>query len=247
MTHVSTILHALGFVESEIKTYLSSMELGAATVIELTKKTRLSRQATYVAIEALTERGLMASIVKGKKRYYVAEDPEKLASYAKRREQEMKEKLEDLNKILPELKLRAHGEKPIVKMFEGKDGIKAILSDIENSKPKHMMSIADMVAVKSVLSSEDTKPFREALLKNKTHVDYIMGGSVPAGEAVTNRIILPEKYSDFHSEVMIVDDKVVLATFEGKMNSIIIESKPLAKTLSILFELAIEKLREGKK
>lgn len=240
MTHVSTILHALGFVESEIKTYLSSIELGAATVIELTKKTRLSRQATYVAIEALTERGLMASIVKGKKRYYVAEDPEKLASYAKRREQEMKEKLEDLNKILPELKLRAHGEKPIVKMFEGKEGIQAILTDIEQTKPKFAKEIIDLEARNAVISSEDVEPVFKMTQKVGTKVEGLYYGT-PLREDATNtmRNFISKQKGGFKAGITLYGNKVAIFTFTGKMNSIMIESPEIAKTMGILFDQAL--------
>lgn len=126
MKDISSILHSLGFLDSEIKTYTSALEHGPATVIDLTKHTRLSRQATYVVIDQLTKRGLMSSVVRGKKKYYVAEDPEKLLSYAQRREVEIKERIRDLESVLPELKMKVGGEKPIVKLFEGKEGARAV-------------------------------------------------------------------------------------------------------------------------
>lgn len=237
MQHISSILHSLGFVESETKTYVASLEHGPGTVIDLTKRTNLSRQATYVAIETLTSRGLMSSLMKGKKKYYVSEDPDKLLSYAERKQQEMKEKISDLGRIVPELKLKAHGERPVVKMFEGKEGIKAILEEIEASKPKHMMAISDLDAMRQILSPEDTQPFKDAIRKLNTKLDYLISGE-PSVTSVSNHLTLPAEYSHFNSEIMVVDKKIALVTFEGKMNSVIIESAALAKTLSILFEIA---------
>ncbi len=243
MQHISHILHSLGFVESETKTYIASLEQGPGTVIDLTKRTKLSRQATYVAIETLTNRGLMSSLMKGKKKYYVSEDPDKLLSYAERKQQEMKEKISDLNRVLPELKLKAHGERPVVKMFEGKEGIKAILEEIELSKPKKMIAISDLVAAEQIISTEDTKTLKEALRKSKTVFDYIVSGELDPSDIITNSFKLPPEYSNFHAEVMVVDNKIILVTFDGKMNSVIIESSTLAKTLGIIFELAKKNLQ----
>ncbi|MEK7103406.1 MAG: helix-turn-helix domain-containing protein [Patescibacteria group bacterium] len=242
MQHISHILHSLGFVESETKTYIASLEQGPGTVIDLTKRTKLSRQATYVAIETLTNRGLMSSLMKGKKKYYVSEDPDKLLSYAERKQQEMKEKITDLGRVLPELKLKAHGERPVVKMFEGKEGIKAIMEEVEHSKLTYLKAISDVQAVNQVLSREDTAPLREVLLKNKVKVDYLVPVGTPPAE-ISNNLVLPEEYNHFNSEIMIIDNKIVFVTFEGKMNSVIIESAALTKTLGILFDLAAKHLK----
>jgi len=70
MKDITPILKSLGLLDSEVKTYLASLENGPETVLDLAKLTKLSRQAVYSAIDALTERGLMSSALRGKKRYY---------------------------------------------------------------------------------------------------------------------------------------------------------------------------------
>ncbi|MDP2656559.1 MAG: helix-turn-helix domain-containing protein [bacterium] len=243
MQHITSILHSLGFVDSEINTYTASLEHGPGTVIDLTKLTKLSRQATYVAIEILTKRGLMSSVLKGKKKYYVSEDPEKLLAYAERKQQEMKEKIGDLSRVLPELKLKARGEHPVVKMFEGKEGIKAILEDIEGSKPKRILGITDFDAVKQILTPEDTQPFKDAIKRNNTKLEYLAIGE-PGSASIAHTTKLPAEYPHFNSEILIVDKKIAFITFEGKMNSVIIESDAIAKTLLIVFELALKSLKK---
>lgn len=240
MQHIATILHSLGFVDSEINTYTASLEHGPGTVIDLTKLTKLSRQATYVAIETLTNRGLMSSVLKGKKKYYLSEDPEKLLAYAERKQQEMKEKIGDLSRVLPELKLKARGEHPVVKLFEGKEGIKAILEDIEKTRPKDILSIVDLDASRSILSDEDLKPYHEALEKAGTRVYALRAGEKRRSHNELFTALLPEEFHNFHSEIFIYSNKIALVVFEGKMNSVIIESAPLTRTMRVLFHLAFK-------
>lgn len=245
MQHISSILHSLGFVDSETNTYIASLEYGPGTVIDLTKLTKLSRQATYVAIETLTKHGLMSSVLKGKKKYYVSEDPDKLLAYAERRQQEMKEKLGDLSRILPELKLKAHGERPVVRLFEGKEGIRAIMEEIEESKPKHITAITDREAAHQILSIDDVKPLKDAIKNNNTRLEYMAAGEPRSStDSISVTTQLPAEYRNFNSEIMIVDKKIAFITFEGKMNSVILESAALAKTLSIVFELAQKFLKK---
>jgi len=58
MRNITPILQSLGLLESEVKTYETLLHHGAMTVIDISKRTKLSRQATYVAISGLTDRGL---------------------------------------------------------------------------------------------------------------------------------------------------------------------------------------------
>lgn len=247
MKNITPILSSLGLLDSEINTYLAALKHGPGTVLELIKLTRLSRQATYTAIEALTERGLMTSVTRGKKRYYAAEHPDKLLAYAQRRESELKERIGDLKRTLPELELVVGGERPLVKVYEGKEGVRAILDDVRTSSPKELKEITDLDAMYNILTPEDLKPFRDALKKAKTNVKGIYSGEPTDPASKLRNYYLPEGITDFKADIGVYGNKVALITFEGKMYSVIVESKALAKTLSILFDLAWECLKKQSK
>lgn len=239
MKDIATILYSFGFLDSEVKTYLASLEYGPKTVLELTKLTHLSRQATYVVIESLTKRGLMSSVLRGKKRYYVAEDPEKLHSYAQRREQDIKEKMKDLERAIPEMKLKMGGEKPAVRLFEGIEGLKTIISDLADMKPDVVMEITDLEALFKVIKPEDTAAILKDLKKVNTKVDGIYSGA-PTGKTLqSTRHFLPKELGGFKSGITVYKNRVAITTFEGKMYSVMIENETIAKVFKILFELAI--------
>lgn len=117
--HVRDALVAYGFDEKETQTYLAGLEVGSASVLELSRKSGLPRTTLYPILEQFCRRGFFTvRMVKGKTQY-VAEPP---ATFLK--------KLEDREKtfrdILPDLEsLRStEGEAVGVTMFEGSDGFR---------------------------------------------------------------------------------------------------------------------------
>jgi sugar-specific transcriptional regulator TrmB len=238
MKDITPILGSLGLIDSEIKIYLTALESGPSTAADLAKATGLSRQATYVAIESLNSRGLMSSALHGKKRLFAAEPPAKLAACAKRRDAEMHEKVRELEEVLPELELRAGGEKPLVRLFEGKQGIFAIIEDMRATKAKQSVEMTDLDAMYKVLNTEDLRAMRDELKKFGTEVRGLYSGKASPKTVEGRRVFLPVEFGGFKANIGIYGDRVALVTFEGKMHSVIIESAALTKAMRTLFKLA---------
>jgi sugar-specific transcriptional regulator TrmB len=248
MKDIGKILRSLGLNESEIKTYLAALKQGASTVVEITKHTHLSRQAIYLAIESMTERGLMSSVMRGKKRLFTAEPPDKLLAYAKRKEAEMREEIADLEKSLPELELQLGGERPIVRMYEGKEGIRAFLEEVKKVKPKFIHEIADADAIRKAMSADDLAPYRREVSKHKAHVKGIYTGTVnPNPNVDAERVVLDHPKERFQANISVLGDRVGFVSLEGKMYTIILENKAVAKAVEHLIDLAYEEAkRKGK-
>jgi len=247
MKDITPVLKALGFLDSETKTYRAALESGPQTVLDLTKKTGLSRQATYVAIETLTERGLMSSALLEKKRLYSAEHPDKLLAYAKRREAEMEERVKDLERSLPDLELQIGGERPTVKVFEGKEGLRTLIEDMRNLKGVHeIYEITDMDALYASVDLKDLEPLHTRVRERKPTVIGLYSGEhrSPPTNTANERFTIPKELGGFKSDIHIYGNKIALITFEGKMHSIIIESDGLVKALRVLFTYAAEHARK---
>ncbi len=248
MRDVSPILRSIGLTDSEIHTYLATLEGGPQTVIDITKRTNLSRQAVYIAIEALTQRGLMISILHGKKRVFAAESPETLLAYARRKEAELKMDLNKLEEALPDLQLASSGsEKPAVKIYEGREGILALLTELQASSTKTVFEITDAETMRRILTPEELRPLQEKVAKLGVKVHGIYSGYRPLEDTspVQNKEIhnLPPRFSRFKTNISIFGDKTALVSFEGAMHSVIIHNKALSNTFRILFELAIKGCR----
>lgn len=244
MKDIAPILKSLGFIDSEITTYLTALALGPSTVIDLTKKANLSRQAVYVAIESLTKRGIMSSTLIGKKRFYSAERPEKLLAYAKRRETEMNDHIKDLEEALPGLELHTGGDRPSVRVLEGKEGLRAYLVDLSKENPKTVHELTDREAMYRVITKEDLEPVRSHLIKNNSHLKALYAGNVP-DRPNSEIYLLPEEYSKFGSDITVYGNKIVFVSFGSKMQTVIIEDDRLASAMRVLFEIAFKEAKKS--
>ncbi len=245
MKDVVAILKSLGLQPSEIETYTTALRTGATTVIDLAAQTGYTRQGVYLAIETLTKHGLMSSVTHGKRTLYAAEPPEKLVSYAKRRELDMREQIADLEKSLPDLSMQIGGERPIVRMYEGREGIKAYLAEITQNKPKEIDELADMDAVHELMDPKELEPHQNAIKRLRTVVRglYARTSAWPK-DLPKERVQLPKEFGGFKGNVTIIGNTVCIMTLKGKLYTIVIEDKHVADALRILFEGAYREFKK---
>ncbi len=240
MTQWNSLLKTLGFTDSEARIYLISLEMGPASVQDIARKAKVSRVTTYAVIESLTERGLMSSIQKGKKTHYSAESPERLVSFVQNRMQEMESTLKEVESGISDLRLLQRGEKPVVKIFEGQEGIKAILDDIKATNSTMIYELGNVDAINNIFPQLDViKPYKQELTRRRVSSKsiYISKNEfTPRPFAEVH--YLPEDYQ-FTGDVTVYGNKVALYTFKGKLISVLIESEELAQTFKEFFRLAL--------
>jgi|JI8StandDraft_1071087.scaffolds.fasta_scaffold00040_27 sugar-specific transcriptional regulator TrmB len=242
MKDISPILRALGLAESDVTTYLNTLQHGPSTVVDLSKRTNLSRQAVYLSIDAMTERGLMSSIQRGKKRYFTAEPPTKLLAFAKRRAQQVEDHIGDLEKAIPQLELRVGGEKPVVRLYEGKEAVRAHLEDVQKQRVKHIDEMSDLEALTDSFSEEDLETLRKHVVKHGTTMRRLY--TVPATGAKANGRYLPKSMNGFKANIAVYGNNISFTTFANKAFNVIIEDKHIAEAMKHLFELADEGLKK---
>ena len=241
MKDIQPILSALGLQESEIKTYLASLSKGPSSIADIAHASGYSRQAVYLAVESLTKRGLMSSSGSGKKMLYNAEHPEKLLAYAKRREAEMKDRIEDLARIVPQLELQAGGEKPVVRVFEGEEAMQGFIHELGSIQADEFFEMTDLEAMRTSVTEADLEPLRKALRKKQPKAFGIYVGE-PSGKSVSGsmRYYLGREYGGFKSNIGLYGKTISLVTFVGRKHSIVIENEDLVKAFKLLFRLALK-------
>ena len=249
MAQWEKLLRSLGFTDSEAKIYLLSLEMGPTPVQDLAKKAKVSRVTTYTVIETLMKDGLMSTVQKGKKNLYVAESPERLLSFVHGRMRSMEATLREIESSLGDLKLLQRGEKPVVKMFEGKEGVIAIYDDIIKTKPKEIIELSNLDAMRSFMSNVDVKQQRTELDRLKIHSRTIALTSIPVLAPRSNASLtqLPMDRFSFFGNITIYDSKIAFSSFQGKHFSVLIDSEILAQTMRELFRLASEAAEKYKK
>jgi len=234
-----TLLRKLGFTDSAARVYLAALELGPSPVQVIAKKANISRPSAYAAIDELSEDGLMSSVESGKKRLYAAESPDRLLSFVHSRVKRMETLSREVEDRLTQLKLLAAGERPVVRLFEGLEGLRAIQDDIQRTHPKEILEIGNNDVIKAMFPTH-IDPHLEALQKRKSKVRAIVlydKVKPPERAGWEFRHLSPKDHA-FEGDVSVYDNKVALSVFKGKLVSILIESKDLADTVRTLFNLA---------
>jgi sugar-specific transcriptional regulator TrmB len=237
-------LEKIGLSEKEAKVYLAGLAIGPATAQTLAAKAVVNRPTTYVMIESLIQRGLMSSFEKGKRRFFVAADPEKLKFLCEQEQVLISEKLGLLKNFLPALKkYSSHAEQPVVTMFEGEVGLKIVQEDlIKISRvTKNIDNIAALDPARKISSSEDMSPLWSDLMnsgvKIRTLYTSSTTGDFPKKKNWQTKKI-PSELFDFSGEISIYGNKVAALAVKQKTLGIIVESKEIADTMRVLFNLA---------
>src|SRR5690349_2719325 len=103
MESVQKQLEELGLSPNEVRVYLASLELGAATAQQIAAKAAVVRPTAYVAIGGLVKRGLVSSHTRGKKQYFQAERPEVLMLMVENEKKKVIANETKLKALLPRL------------------------------------------------------------------------------------------------------------------------------------------------
>lgn len=239
------MLHKLGFTDSEVDIYLSSLELGPSPVQKIAKKAGVSRVTGYSAIEELMELGLMSAVEKGKKKLYAAEPPERLLSVAKSKAMDLEATVKEVEANIGELRLMRRGETPVVKVFEGPEALEAIKADMVSTKPTFVYEFENLDEFRSLENIPQFSVLHDQLSKMNISRSLIYASSNEPDltERENQEVRFIEGEPDFYGSVSVYDGKVVLSTYRGKQIAVLIDSEIIANTMAAFFQLALGKRR----
>ena len=246
MDQLLTELKHLGLSEKEAQVYLAALELGPAPVQDISHKAKVNRATTYVMIETLSTRGLMSTFVKGKKRYYVPESPDRLLSILRIQQKELEEKEKGFEKSLPMFMalFNVEGAKPQIRYLEGPEGIKTVRELFESMEGEwlEILPLDDIHQTKELMTPERNahlKSLREKRTPHKvlvTMAEYDESKIVDAG--VGEWRFLPAKEFPIHGSIVIRNNHVFLFSYRSALLSVVIVSQEIADAVRALFHLA---------
>lgn len=238
-------LRHLGLSDKEAFVYLASLELGPAAVQDISHKSKINRATTYVMIESLSARGLMSTFVRGKKRYYAPESPERLMSILRMQQKELEEKQKEFEKALPTLfsLYNAEGAKPQIRYLEGPEGLKTVRQNFEKLEGEFVQ----------ILSFDDAMASRELAEGRQSHMNNLKNERAPhrilavmekpcpeilPEVGVGEWRIVPAKEFPIHGDITVRGNHVYLFSYRTAVLAVIIVSKEIAEAVRSLFDLA---------
>jgi HTH-type transcriptional regulator, sugar sensing transcriptional regulator len=255
MEELTRELTHLGLTAKEASVYLAAMELGPSVAQDISKKAKVNRATTYVMIDTLKGRGLISSYTKGKKKYFVAESPDRLLSMIRLQRQELEGKEAEFAGVLPQL-LALHnvdGAKPQVRFLEGLEGIKTVGEEMTKIEGEAIQIVPFddvhdfVVRVKEMSHSQAFETVKHAhvpirslvVVKNEKLLE-----AVPKNLKNTEIRLLPFEKFPIHGEITIRKDRIVMFSYKSSLVSMVITSQILADTMRAIFELAWDGAKE---
>jgi HTH-type transcriptional regulator, sugar sensing transcriptional regulator len=234
------ILDRLGMHEKKAQVYLACLEMGEATAYLIAKKVGLKRPTVYDIANQLMKEGLFHKSMRGNVKYFSPSDPEKLIKM-------LQEKEKDIRSIMPELQrlYNSPRQKPLIRYFEGNEGIVEMYEDSLRSCRKgdeilayvgedilrHLPSYVEDYIVRRV---EKGIVLRGIYKKDLSLLEYMNKNQ----EQLRVARVLEEKDFPVNNETNIYKNKVAIASYGREMFGMIIESEEIARSQRAIFELA---------
>lgn len=252
------LLEKLGLDIYEARVYLALLEMGPSLVTKISQKAEINRTTSYDILQRLLKYGLIRKASgEDAKQKYSAEPPEKLIKFLEKRKFLYEDRIDEAKILLPQLKLLYRVKvRPVIKFFEGVEGVKEIYEETLKSKEEILSCIN--------IDGWDVDEFRdwgkgynrrrtqlkipERILALKTPKGVKWLENFPTTLKYTKYRWLPqEKFPIFYSEINIYEDKLVIALLKKpNLIGILIQSQELVNVLKILYELAWERVGELK-
>lgn len=233
---IEATLLDLGLTRNEILVYIANLKLGSSRVEEISRKAGIIRTTTYDVLDSLVRKGFSASVIKSGVRYYSVTEPGQLLSL-------LDEKKKKVEAVLDELEgmKKSVITKPKMQMFEGKEGLKSVYSDIL-ATGKDLLGYGNAELSWQVLTyflptfvkKRVKLGMRSRLIVEKSGTGLDFKEQDKTNKRETKFL---ESMRKMETIVYIYGNKVAILTFVSKEPiAIIIENKEIADSQKILFE-----------
>lgn len=248
-------LKDIGLNDREASIYLELLRLDNSSVLDLSKKTNILRTSVYPILDALMEKGLISEVKIGKKVFFQAEAPERIGTYIQSQKIKLDEQAQLVDEFVPQLKSlsRQTGEKPIVKIYEGREGMFKAFEEsfgygkIEDNEVIYNIYPFDLL--ENFFSDQELKKTSSIRAKQKIKSEAIYTyskGERMVGENSTRLRIDENKYP-ISCDISIFKDVVRIITLGKSLSSLVIKSQDIADTLKSLFKVAYDNQLKDKK
>lgn len=237
-------LRDIGLGDNEAKVYIAMLELGPSTVLQIAGKAGINRPTTYVQIEALKQRGLIEHMTKGKKVLLMAKEPTQLEAMLERQSKAIEVHKSELSKVLPQLQTMwdLAGKKPIVRYYEGIEGLRQMQAEFLKCKEKRIYGIFNLDSLLEVFPGHKSDYSQKRVqkgIRSRSIYTSEHGPSLPDFDEASlreARFINEERFK-FDSDITIFDDSIALSSFSHGLSGTIITNPELARSFKGLFEL----------
>ncbi len=247
---IEQTLESLGLTPKEIKTYLALLAMGSASASTLSHRAKLPRSTTHFICHQLQKKGLINVVEKDNSHIFTPDSPDKLLYLVEQEEKSLKEKKDQINRILGTLKgmINPLSVLPKVQFFQGDDGVKKVLNDTLTSQTD-LLTFSDVSGYRKYFKRYNETHYAPERIKRRLHEKVIIPDNDRAlrhmseyeANEFTEIVFVDHTLFPFASEINIYDNKAAIVTFsESGHVGIIIENREIYETLRSIFLMTWE-------
>ena len=193
-------------------------------------------------LQALKEKSLIEEQSKGKRKGYIARDPQALVSTLDRKKEIVEQILPDLRNLFTTQK-----NKPKIHFYEGWEEVKQIY--LQSLSTEKIIAIGSTKQLKKLDEAFFDK-YQKEIKKNKIIFYDILSNASAEKIRETKEMIgdlyqaktLPSRHQDILTDILIWGDNVAFITLEEPIFGTIVTNPLLAKTFKTVFEVLWEEL-----
>lgn len=249
MKVVPQVFESLGLDDTETRVYLALLEFGAQSVGALSKKLGLARSSLYGILRRLVEIELVVESLRQNVSVFSAEPPERLRLLFRRKREELLGQESALEKLIPTLRRKQGGKllRPRVQVFEGAEGLKAVLKDMLLYSDRQTFAMWPIVSMLEILSADFFRYLNKERIRNRLFtraiwpkqqvVDLKEHPYLGVGDDFLREIRLAPKGVDFSMGYWSYANKVAFISSRAESMGFVVESEELVQTLLSQFDV----------
>ena len=230
------LLEEIGLTKGESKVYLTLLKIGETTTGKIIEEAQISAGKVYQILDKLIKKGLGSYIVKNKTKYFSASHPNRILDLLYEKEEEIKNKEEEIRQILPDLIKTYELERKSneTTLFKGLKGIQtAIFELLDNSREEiYAMGITTSKDEKfnilwekwhkerekrkikcKCLFSEINKEYPKKLKKIKFTEIKTIAGITPSAITISKEYVLIQTYKE-DVECLLIKNENITQSFK---------------------------------
>jgi HTH-type transcriptional regulator, sugar sensing transcriptional regulator len=236
---VESTLEELGLKGKKATVYLTVLKIGSGTATEIAALSSLKRPTCYDILDDLMGQGLVNQTHKGSRRYFSAEDPQRLLDNHRAKEEKIKNVLPQLTAFYDNA-----SNKPTVRLYDGLEGIKKAEFEILDSTKCEYYYFGSLQSLESVLGKEFLKDLvaervKRGIWSNALRVKSRELEGMPFmqdSEEFLRRVkYMPYPILGEIVTMTVTDNKVFILSSSKECYALIIESSEMVNLMKVIW------------
>ncbi|MDD3301911.1 MAG: helix-turn-helix domain-containing protein [Candidatus Gracilibacteria bacterium] len=225
MENIGKILNLIGLSEIEAKLYLTILELGKSGISSISKKSEIKRTTIYPHILSLLKKDVIKRTIKGKRTFYIAQDPKSFVNILDEKKKNFLEKLPILESLYSK-----NSPNPSLEFYEDKEDLRNLYKKIWGSGMTIYTFISPLEFYKHFSEEFDRSlGFLEKKAGGKTKTltkNYSFSKEYIKNNPFSQIKLLPKDF-ELDVDIIVLGNSIIMISF-SPIYAIVIKNKTLA-------------------